>query len=239
MANRLSKLKSAMVKRRLDAILVSSVPNIAYLTSFSHFSKAEREAFLFVTSNEQYILTDGRYSEAVKSKIKNFKLIEISSKLTFEKALKNLVKKHKVKRVGFDHHSITVAEHKKFSSVFKTIKHFDIDNLRAIKSNQEILTIEKACKLGDKTFKYILNKIKHGITEKQLAFEIEFFIKKAGGDISFPPIVAFGKNSAIPHHKSSDKRLKNNDQILLDFGAKVNSYCSDMTRTVFFGRATN
>ena len=234
----ISKVRRQMLKKNFDAILVSSVPNITYLTGFSNFSKDEREAYLLITQNQNYILTDGRYSEAVKSKIKNFKLIEISSKRTFEKALKTLAKKHKIKRVGFDHHNITVAEHKKFSSVFKTIKHFDIDNLRAIKSNQEILAIEKACKLGDETFKYILNRIKSGITEKQLAFEIEFFIKKAGGDISFPPIVAFGKNSAIPHHKSSDKRLKNNDQILLDFGTKVNNYCSDMTRTVFFAKPT-
>ncbi len=236
---RLSKLRSAMVKRRLDAVLVSSVPSIIYLTGFLHFSKDEREAFLFITRNKQYILTDGRYAEAVKNNIKNFELVEISSKLTFEKVLKNLAKKHKVKRVGFDHHNITVAEHKKFSSVFKTIKHFDIDNLRAIKSNQEILAIEKACKLGDKTFKYILNKIKHGITEKQLAFEIEFFIKKHGADISFPPIVAFGKNSSIPHHQTSNQRLASSGQfVLLDFGVKLNNYCSDMTRTVFFGKAT-
>ena len=260
MVNRLSKLRSAMVKRHLDAVLVSSVPNIIYLTGFSHFSKDEREAFLFIvarplgSSHETsdivgYILTDARYSEAVRNKIKNFELVETSSKLTFEKALKTLAKKHKVKRVGFDHHDITVAEHKKLSSCFNDLNlpreiskkffrgHFSVDKLRTIKSPAEISAIEKACELGDKTFKYIFNRIKSGITEKQLAFEIEFFIKKHGGDISFPPIVAFGKNSAIPHHKTSDQRLKTNDQILLDFGVKLNNYCSDMTRTIFFGSA--
>jgi len=241
----ISKVRRQMLKKNFDAILVSSVPNITYLAGFSSFSKDEREAYLLITQNQNYILTDGRYSEAVKSKIKNFKLIEISSKLTFEKALKDLAKKHsprgeagKIKQVGFEHHDITVAEHKKFSSVFKTIKHFDIDNFRAIKSNQEILAIEKACKLGDETFKYILKKIKLGVSEKELAFEIEFFIKKAGGDISFPPIVAFGKNSAIPHHKPTENtKLRTQNIVLLDFGVKLNDYCSDMTRTVFFGSA--
>lgn len=107
-----------------------------------------------------------------------------------------------------------------------------------IKNPSLILNIEKACKLTDKAFDYILNRIRKGITEKQLAFEIEFFIKKHGSGISFPPIVAFGKNSAFPHHKPTDKRLATNDQILIDIGAKVNGYCSDMSRTVFLGKPT-
>ena len=240
MNDRLSKILSSMTKQRHDAVLISSIPNIIYLTGFSHFSQHEREAYLLITKNENYILTDGRYSEAVKSIIKNFKLIEISSKLSFEKALKVLASKHRIRRVGFDHHNITVAEHKKLSSCFIDLNHFSMNTLRSIKDADEILAIEKACKLGDKTFKYILNKIKLGVTEKELAFEIEFFIRKHGADISFPPIVAFGANSAIPHHKPSDKRLGKSDKIvLLDFGVKLNNYCSDITRTVSFGKATH
>jgi Xaa-Pro aminopeptidase len=84
-----------------------------------------------------------------------------------------------------------------------------------------------------------LKKIKKGITEKELAYELEYLIKQKGADISFPPIVAFGANSSIPHHQTSDKRLKANSIVLLDFGAKLGSYCSDMTRTIFFGKANN
>lgn len=107
-----------------------------------------------------------------------------------------------------------------------------------IKSPAEILNIEKACKLTDKAFNYILNKIREGVSEKELAFEIEFFIKKNGSDIAFPSIVAFGKNSAFPHHKPTDQQLMVNNQILIDIGAKINGYCSDMSRTVFFGKPT-
>jgi len=241
-----------MDQRQFNAVLISSVPNIIYLTGFSHFSKDEREAFLFIAMDKQYILTDGRYTEAVKNNVKDFELIEISSKRTFEKALKNLAKKHNIKRVGFEHHDITVAEHKKLSSCFNDLNlpreiskkffrgHFSVDKLRTIKSPAEVSAIEKACKLGDKTFKYILNKIKLGVSEKELAFEIEFFIKNHGADISFSPIVAFGKNSAIPHHQTSNQQLATSNQfILLDFGVKLNNYCSDMTRTVFFGKATD
>lgn len=108
-----------------------------------------------------------------------------------------------------------------------------------IKKPEEIQAIEKACQLGDKTFNYILKKIKPGVTEKQLAFEIKFFIKKHGGGTSFRPIVAFGANSSIPHHKTSNKQLATRELVLLDFGVKLNNYCSDMTRVVFFGKATN
>ena len=86
-------------------------------------------------------------------------------------------------------------------------------------------------------FDYILRKIKKGVTEKELAFEIGFFIKRGGGDISFPPIVAFSKNSSIPHHQSSNRKLKADNIVLLDFGVKFDNYYSDITRTVFFGKA--
>jgi len=241
MSNRISNLRNLMVKHHLDALLISSLPNITYLTNFSHFSKDEREAFLFITTDKQYILTDGRYSETVKNRVKDFKLIKISPKLSFEKALKILAKKYKIKKVGIEQQNITVAEHKKLSSCFNDLNHFSMTNLRAIKNAKEVSAIEKACKLGDKTFEYILNKVKLGVTEKQLSFEIEFFIKKHGADISFPPIVAFGKNSAIPHHvpTHNSKLLTHNSIILLDFGVRLNNYCSDMTRTVFFGQPTN
>ncbi|MDP3733126.1 MAG: M24 family metallopeptidase, partial [Candidatus Daviesbacteria bacterium] len=89
----------------------------------------------------------------------------------------------------------------------------------------------------DLAFDFILKKIQSGITEKEIAKELENFIKYKGAVISFPSIVAFGKNSSVPHHQTGDKRLTINDKlILLDFGVKINGYCSDMTRTIFFGK---
>ena len=236
MNQRLSKL---IKPQRLDALLISSVPNIIYLTNFFGFSKDERQAFLLITKNKQYILTDGRYSEAVKNNVKDFKLIQISPSLSFEKALRKLCKKHDVKRLGFEGHNLSFLEHQKLSKHFNKMHDLSISDLRSVKESNEILAIEKACELGDKTFDYILKKIKFGVSEKEIAFEIELFIEKQGADISFPPIVAFGKNSSIPHHQTSDQRLTSKDKfVLLDFGVKLNNYCSDMTRTVFFGKPT-
>ena len=237
-----------MMEQSLDAVLVSSAPNITYLTGFSGFSKHEREAFLFIAAQPQasthetlgYVLTDGRYTEAVKNNVKDFQLVQISAKLPFDKALKKLAKKHKIRKLGIENDNLTVKEHKAISKHFNNIYHYSVESMRIIKDQKEIAAIEKACRLSDKAFDYILNKIKKGVTEKQLTFEIEFFIKKNGADISFPPIVAYGKNSAFPHHQSSDKPLAISDKlVLLDFGVKLNNYCSDMTRTVFLGVANS
>lgn len=249
MITRLSKVRNLMSKKRLDAILVSSLPNITYLTGYSGFSTVEREAFLFIVAQPQglthktpgvngYIITDGRYSEVVHKTIKNFELIERASAFPFEKILKQLAQKHKIKRLGIEEDNLTISEHKLLSSCFNDLNHFNITDLRIIKDSDEIKSIEKACELGDKAFRYILKKIKSGVSEKELAFEIELFIRKSGASISFPPIVAFGKNSSIPHHQTSDQRLKTNSIVLLDFGVKVDNYCSDMTRTVFLGKAS-
>lgn len=233
-------VRKKLTENKLDAILISSASNITYLTNYSGFAKEEREAYLLVIKDKQYIFTDGRYTQAVKQLIPNFKLIEISSKLSFEKALKNIVKKNKLKKIGFEGHSLTYLEHHLLSKSFRNLKHIRLSSLRVLKTKDEISKIKKACELGDKTFDYILKKIRLGVSEKEIAFEIEFFIKKNGADTSFRSIVAFGKNSAIPHHQTSDKRLTTKDKlILLDFGVKLNNYCSDMTRTISFGKPTS
>ncbi len=105
-----------------------------------------------------------------------------------------------------------------------------------IKSREDIDKIEKTCKLGDLAFKYILPTIKLGISEKEIAKLLRAFFKKNNAKPSFPIIVAFGKNSSEVHHKTNDSKLKKGDIIMLDFGAKLDNYCSDMTRTIFCGK---
>ena len=240
MSNKFPQLEKFLNQIKKDeAVLISSFSNIVYMTNYSGFSKEEREAYLFVTKNDQYILTDARYSEAVKTLISDFKLIEISLNNPVKKVLKHLVKKHRIKHVAFEGHDISFLEHKKLLMDFNDSNHRSLESLRIIKTAEEISKIEKACNIGDDAFKHILKRIKLGISEKEVAYEIEFFIKKQGADLSFRTIVAFGKNSAVPHHLTSDKRLAISDKfILLDFGIKYNNYCSDMTRTIFFGKPT-
>lgn len=234
--HRVQNLRQKLLKEKLDGVLISSVANITYISGFTNFSKDEREAYIFIGKNFAYIITDGRYTEAVKKQVPHLILFERSHK----KPTKVLFKKHQkeIKRLGVEEDNLTVAEHKSLSKHFKKTKHFDVSSLRSIKTKEEISKIEKACQIGDLAFDYILKKIKTGVTEKQIAEELENFIKSKGAEISFPPIVAFGKNSAVPHHQTGDSILenKNGQFILLDFGVKFENYCSDMTRTVFFGK---
>lgn len=237
MNNRLQKIRSGLRKQNLDAVLISSPSTITYFTNYSGFSSQEREAFLFITKNKQYVITDGRYSEAVVEKIPHFTLIEISIKTPLKKIFQDLSKKLKIKRLGVEENNITIVEYKLFKRYFSQISPTNLMSLRIVKDKDELKNIEQACKLGDEAFDYILKRIKQGITEKELAFELELSIKKQEADISFKPIVAFGKNSSVPHHQTGNERLTTNSIVLLDFGVKLNNYCSDMTRTVFFGSA--
>lgn len=232
--DKIKKVLQIISKKKLDAILISSVPNIIYLTGYSGFSYLEREAFLLISKNQNYLITDGRYSEAV-SKIPGFELLEISNNNSFDDIFKSF--STKIKKLGIEENNISLSESKKFKKYFKLTPLKDSESLRIIKEKTEVLKIQKSCEIGDKAFDHILNKLKPNITEKELAFELEYFIKQTGADTSFPPIVAFGKNSSIPHYTTNNEKLMTNSIVLLDFGAKFDDYCSDMTRTVFFGKA--
>jgi Xaa-Pro aminopeptidase len=115
-----------------------------------------------------------------------------------------------------------------------------VEDLRVIKNETELEDIRKAAKITDCAFDFIKGKIKKGASEKELALELEYFLKKNADEAAFPPIVAFGKNAAIPHYlPTNNQQLTTNNLILLDFGAKIHGYCSDMTRVVFFGEPSS
>lgn len=142
--------------------------------------------------------------------------------------------------MGFEENTITYKEAADLEEKLDTTEMIPtediVDELREIKNTDEIENIKKACLLTDEAFTYICKEIKTGQTEIEVKVLLENFIRSKGGTISFESIVAFGVNSAVPHHLSGSTKLKGNDIILLDFGAKVDGYCSDMTRTIFIGK---
>lgn len=230
--HRITGIRQKLLEKRIDAIVISSASNITYLTGYANFSEKEREAYLLIGKDFQYIITDARYSEAIKRQVPHFTLFERGHESRIENLLKSL--KDKTNTLAVEEDNLTILEYKFFKKHFKKLKSISLHAHRSIKSTEEITKIKKACKIGDKAFEYIVKKIRRGITEKTLAWELEKFIKDQGGELSFPSIVAFGKNSSIPHHHTSDKQLTINDKlVLLDFGVKFENYCSDMTRTVF------
>jgi Xaa-Pro aminopeptidase len=242
MYSHLQELRKLLSKEKLDAILISSLPNIIYLTHFSGFTTTDRDAFLLITQHKQYIFTHGIYKEAAKQYIKEYEFISILRENPISVAIKKIIADEKIKNVGFESFDIKVNEYERLvAEIDKNIlRPTDLAHkLRIIKSSDEIAAIKSACELGDNAFAFILEKIKTGVTENELAVELEYFIKKHNAELSFPTIVAFGENAAHPHHVTAKHKLKKNTLVLFDFGVRLNNYCSDMTRTIFFGKASD
>ena len=192
-----------------------------------------------LTRKNIYLFTDARYVEMVKMKSPFIQLVEINYQHPFVKTLEEILVSGNIASLGFEETNLTYKEAESLESIkgVEFIPTTDIvEELREIKDADEIENIRQACLLTDRAFEYITHEVKSGFTETEIKIMLENYIRAEGGKLAFESIVAFGKNSAIPHHFSNDQILNENDIILLDFGAKVNGYCADMTRTIFIGQ---
>lgn len=192
--------------------------------------------YVVVTKDETFFVVDNRYFKAAEKALtkKGVKVISGADYSVF----KEIADKINVATVGIDFTKVTL-------SGFEVLKKLGYDyvdisqelvKMAAIKSDEELKNIKKACDIAEKSWLAVLPFIKEGITEKQLAAELEYNFRKNGaGGTSFDTIVAFGKNAAVPHHETGDTKLKKNECVLMDFGCTYKGYCSDMTRTMFFG----
>ena len=235
----ITKLKFLMKEQGLDAVLIASTANISYLTDFYGFSEIEREAYMIVTKKKAFLIVSPLHFEEAKKEAMNVTVLQRTSKIPLKKVIEELTIKYNIRSCGFEAEIVSYAEYKYFNPLFIKFKSIDLTDLRIIKSTDEISKIKTACALGDKAFSYILATIQNGMTEKDVSLKLELFIRKAGHQVSFPPVVAFNENAAIPHHLTGEKKLTKNSVVLIDFGAKANGYCSDMTRVFFFGSATS
>lgn len=236
---RIRQLQNVLSSHEIDALLITSSYNIAYLTGINAFSIEEREAFILLTKKSAYLFTDARYTEMVKQKAPFITLFEISYNNRFSKLLQNHCQHEGIKQLGFEEENVSykeIADLEEKINDLELIPTTDIvENLRITKDKNEVELIKNACQLSDMGYDFILSCLKPGVSELEIKLRLENFIRENKGDISFPSIVAFGQNSAIPHHMPRDTKLEAQDTVLLDFGAKWNGYCSDMTRTVFIG----
>ncbi|MDP3940922.1 MAG: aminopeptidase P family protein [bacterium] len=230
-------LTSFLKEQRVDAILLSSPLSIKYYTGFHGFSHEEREGYALQTKNALYLLTSKLYEGSVQS-LPGVTPLIYSQKNPFSKILQTLFKNENIQKLGVEENNLTLAEFRSLKKLIAIVP-TQIRHLRMQKTADEIRSIKKACAIADRALAIVRPQIKTGITEKDIASLLENVIRKSHGEISFRPIVAFAENSAIPHHVSSDKKLKANDIILIDFGAKWEGYCSDMTRTFFHGKPTD
>lgn len=233
MTNRIKNLRVKIKKEGLDAFLVSSLINIRYLTGFTGSN-----ALLVITLNNSILITDSRYQEQVTKETNSCKII-ISSGSLFDTLYKNGILK-KAKSVGFEGSNLVFSTAQKIKKLFKPTKFIPFDNfveaLASQKDESEISATKKAVEISDMVFSEILEFVKPGITELDISAEISYRIKKHGAEKeSFQTIVASGTNSSMPHARATNRKLKNNEPLLIDFGAKFHGYRSDMTRTIFFG----
>lgn len=233
-----------MAHHHQDVLLVTNPINIRYLTGFVGVD--ERDAYVLLTPDTLYFFTNSLYSKAIntiQSPIRNtqIKIIEISRENPISKEVEKIISNRKIQELGFEDDNLTVAEYTKIQSVLKARlvpSRGTIESLRAIKRSDEIENIRLAATMTDQCFSFITTRIRPGVTEAQLAWEIEKFIRSRGAELAFCPIVAFGAHSAQPHYQKSASQgvpLQSGNLVLLDFGARVNGYCADMTRVVFLG----
>lgn len=229
---KLQWLRNKMSSLNLQGLIISNPVNIKYLTNI------DAEGILLLTRKENIYITDGRYIEHVHSTLTLFDEIIVYdihdvSKDDYENFFMFC------ENVGFEEHFVTYAQYKEFVRKYKIHNLVEtekiIEKQRMIKDEEEIHDIKKACEITDNCFSYLLTYIKPGMTEKQIAKEIEEYYKQRTDGVSFEPIVASGENSSMPHAVPTDRKIQEQDIITIDMGCKVNGYCSDMTRTIFVG----
>ncbi|OGG06104.1 hypothetical protein A3D05_04180 [Candidatus Gottesmanbacteria bacterium RIFCSPHIGHO2_02_FULL_40_24] len=221
-----------------DALFVSGQENVTYLTAKAGLNSDEREVFLVITKKSAYLLAFST-TFAMYRRTAGFIPVELTNQYRLSKAIIDIAGKEKLKTLAFEKNYVSYSEYislKEKLSLKLTPSENIIEKMRLIKSNAEIESIKKAASVTDSAYEYAARLIKPGITEKNLALNLEFFIRKNSQNIAFSPIVAFNQNSAIPHYLPSDKvTLKNHSIILIDMGAKFLNYCSDLTRVICFG----
>src|SRR5258708_2358075 len=243
MSSIIHRVQQQLASSPFEALLLSSPSNITYVTNLSLFSIHERDAFFLITHTRSYLFTHALYIEEVKKQVQGYTVIEITREKPISLLIKDVLKTHTLRVLAFEETSLTVAEYlslKKDLAPYRlTPSQGFIQTLRMTKSKSEIHALQKTITLGDDTFSMILHKIKPGISKQEVAFKMEYYIKKQRPKVSFPTIVAFGPNASVPHHQVGRKKVKNHDGILIDFGIKFNNYCSDMTRTVCLGNPTD
>lgn len=224
-------LREKLKSLNMEGMIVSNPINIRYLTNI------EAEGILLITRKENIYITDGRYIEKVQRTLTiDDDIIITDIKNVSEYDYENFFMY--CENVGFEEKYVTYYKYREYMHKFKINNLVETEDIiekqRAIKDNFEIDSITKACELTDKCFEHLLKFIKKGMTEKEIAFEIERYFRENGADgLAFPSIVASGINSSMPHSVPTDKKIESGDIITLDFGCVFNGYCSDMTRTIF------
>ncbi|MGL5752927.1 MAG: M24 family metallopeptidase [Paraclostridium sp.] len=235
MENRVLKLKHEMEKLNLDAVLIEEGKNKRYISGFTGTAGS-----ILITKEKSILFTDFRYMQQAAKQAQGFEVVEISR----TNPITNILKEMDIKKLGFEDDKMNVAVYSNYKETLVDTEMVPLKglmlDLRAIKDESELETIRQAAKIADDGFAHIVKFIKPGMKENEVALELEFFMRKQGASgASFDFIVASGERSSMPHGVASDKFIEVGNFVTIDFGCIYNGYCSDMTRTIVIGKASD
>ena len=238
--NHFAKIAAQLESRDLDGMLLTHEANRFYA---SGFHSAGTDGMALVTREKFYYFTDSRYTEAARRHVQDAEVQEAGHGRGYSALLKEAVQRHSIQRLGFEDAYMTVREHDAYARALpcELVPAADLlAELRAVKDPEELEIMIAAQRIAEKALTDILNEIRPGVTEKEIAARLQYLMLHYGAeDKSFDPIVVSGPNTSLPHGVAGERVIQKGDFVTMDFGASYMGYCSDMTRTVAVGYATD
>lgn len=237
--NHFAKIAAQLESRDLDGMLLTHEANRFYA---SGFHSAGTDGMALVTREKFYYFTDSRYTEAARRHVQDAEVQEAGHGRGYSALLKEAVQRHSIQRLGFEDAYMTVREHDAYARALpcELVPAADLlAELRAVKDPEELEIMIAAQRIAEKALTDILNEIRPGVTEKEIAARLQYLMLHYGAeDKSFDPIVVSGPNGSLPHGVPSEKVIQAGEFVTMDFGCIYHGYCSDMTRTVAVGQPT-
>lgn len=232
--NRAQKLRDALHLAANEAALVQNPSNMFYVSGYAG------EGAVLIGAACQVVITDFRYTEQAEQQAPGFAVEMTEKGRTESDALRELLSAQGIDTLYFEDGFVTVRQMEALKAALPKARFLSIhgacEALRQIKDEDELARIERACKLTSDAFEYVLGEIKDGLTERDVALMLEFYMLRHGAQsTSFSTIVATGANGSLPHAQPGDRPIRRGDMLTMDFGARMDGYCADMTRTVAFG----
>lgn len=234
MKQRIAWIRQHLPEQNIKAVILSDPYSMMYFSGYTGGT-----GFVWISEKEYVILTDSRYTEQAAQETPDAKVMDVGSR-GYAACIAQLVKEERIAAIGFEEQQIKYQTYQNLTKglpgvVWKAASHF-LMYPRRKKTAEEIELIARAEEIGDVAFSYICKVLKEGMTEAEIALELEVAMRKQGATgLSFDTIVASGENSSKPHAGFSDKKLMQGDLVTMDFGCIYKHYCSDMTRTVAVG----
>jgi Xaa-Pro aminopeptidase len=242
---RIAKIRQRLAENELDALMVSVQENRYYLSGFTGEDTQfdESAGALIISGRHRVLATDSRYEVQAQSEAAGFEVV--CHKKGLEEELPNITRSLGIRRLGFESVRLSQKNHSAYANALSKMNppvemvptENLVESLRQIKSDEEIQRTIEALRLAEKAFIEVRHTIRPGLTERQAAWALEKAMREAGAQaLSFPVIVASGPNSALPHAVPTERKMARGEPILIDWGARLNEYCSDTTRTVVMGK---